>query len=769
MGKKNKKRSNKKGGGGGTKPHQSTTTSPPRNAEALAAPIATDASGHSDEWINLVDDSPEKAVVVVVAAATELPVVAEQEELPAEIAGNNVPPIFDSSLSVLVVDSSTSDQTAPAPLVLVEDNDCALQPCESTAVSESKNDNDVAATANVDNGLAPEYSSTEETPTPIVPVDDETKIPNGDHENDKEEGVMQYQLSTVKETETAGDLVVKKAVDEDVEEEGTTTMVDQVEEVVTPAASLAATNDLVQDNTAVAAASRLPALKNVAVEETVLPTVGPAEETVVSSLVDSVHQETDSVSRTKAKPEASLARSHENVEKPELVGPEQAVKEDSVSCVKENSTDAVAVAIEEMEENIITTTNASSSSSISNIQAISCPTPINTKNNNNIDFESKIETPSKVSELKSKLWDSKGLQVRIRPSLTAADLQQRKHSSAPLAPVPSPYKPTSVPSTIPSFATENAAANGNKDTTSAHAVSQPSEVTAASASLSSNVAASPRSSSSATGLSANNNGRRLARRKGPTAPKSILDDKALLAALQERGVAIKDIHLSAFYQALHRQQYPDLPTFVENFYKHESNRQQQQHGELLPTLTGPSAQTSPVSLCKNKNRNKMQLPKAFLEFLSDPQNGFATMTSKIVEAQTSSDKSTTKLAIELHDGKMIESVLMRYNKNSQENHRASLCISSQCGCAMGCTFCATGMMGLSGNLTTAEILEQIIHADGILAREWSEQQENKQQHQQAQEQQQASDPRTKKQTQKKLALDAVRNVVFMGMGTMVFS
>lgn len=42
--------------------------------------------------------------------------------------------------------------------------------------------------------------------------------------------------------------------------------------------------------------------------------------------------------------------------------------------------------------------------------------------------------------------------------------------------------------------------------------------------------------------------------------------------------------------------------------------------------------------------------------------------------------------------------------------RATVCISSQVGCAMACTFCATGTMGLLGNLTSGEILEQLYHA-----------------------------------------------------------
>ncbi len=66
------------------------------------------------------------------------------------------------------------------------------------------------------------------------------------------------------------------------------------------------------------------------------------------------------------------------------------------------------------------------------------------------------------------------------------------------------------------------------------------------------------------------------------------------------------------------------------------------------------------------------------------------------------DKGTTvKTLWALHDGNRIESVLMRYPR------RATLCISSQVGCGMACPFCATGQLGFTRNLSTAEMLEQV--------------------------------------------------------------
>lgn len=71
---------------------------------------------------------------------------------------------------------------------------------------------------------------------------------------------------------------------------------------------------------------------------------------------------------------------------------------------------------------------------------------------------------------------------------------------------------------------------------------------------------------------------------------------------------------------------------------------------------------------------------------------------------------TIKHLWELHDGVRVESVLMRYRD------RTTLCVSSQAGCGMACPFCATGQMGLTRNLTTAEIVEQVRHAAQASAR-----------------------------------------------------
>ena len=74
------------------------------------------------------------------------------------------------------------------------------------------------------------------------------------------------------------------------------------------------------------------------------------------------------------------------------------------------------------------------------------------------------------------------------------------------------------------------------------------------------------------------------------------------------------------------------------------------------------------------------------------------------------DGATRKTVWRAHDGTLVESVLMRYPD------RATVCVSSQAGCGMACPFCATGQAGLTRNLSTAEIVEQVVAADRALHR-----------------------------------------------------
>ncbi|MFC1638738.1 23S rRNA (adenine(2503)-C(2))-methyltransferase RlmN [Patescibacteria group bacterium] len=95
------------------------------------------------------------------------------------------------------------------------------------------------------------------------------------------------------------------------------------------------------------------------------------------------------------------------------------------------------------------------------------------------------------------------------------------------------------------------------------------------------------------------------------------------------------------------------------------------------------------------------LPAALRESLA------AEVPVSSVEPAGSADSSrgdSTKTAFRLHDGAVIEAVLMRHRDG-----RNTVCVSSQAGCRMGCTFCATGKLGFVRDLTEDEIVDQALH------------------------------------------------------------
>lgn len=100
------------------------------------------------------------------------------------------------------------------------------------------------------------------------------------------------------------------------------------------------------------------------------------------------------------------------------------------------------------------------------------------------------------------------------------------------------------------------------------------------------------------------------------------------------------------------------------------------------------------------------LPKALREKLK------AEFTWDLLEidAHLISKDESQKLLLKVGNGLFIETVIMPYPK------RVTLCISSQVGCKMGCTFCQTGKMGFKKNLSSGEILAQIIIAEKVLGR-----------------------------------------------------
>jgi 23S rRNA (adenine2503-C2)-methyltransferase len=85
------------------------------------------------------------------------------------------------------------------------------------------------------------------------------------------------------------------------------------------------------------------------------------------------------------------------------------------------------------------------------------------------------------------------------------------------------------------------------------------------------------------------------------------------------------------------------------------------------------------------------------------------------EVQLADGGLTEKALHRLSDGALVESVLMHYPARGEQRERHTLCISSQAGCAVGCPFCATGELGFTRDLETAEIVDQVRHAARRLA------------------------------------------------------
>lgn len=98
------------------------------------------------------------------------------------------------------------------------------------------------------------------------------------------------------------------------------------------------------------------------------------------------------------------------------------------------------------------------------------------------------------------------------------------------------------------------------------------------------------------------------------------------------------------------------------------------------------------------------LPKGLREQLAAE---FQLFAAEVESHQVASDR-TEKLLLKWADGETIECVLMR------EPDRVTVCISTQVGCAMGCVFCASGMLGLKRNLSAGEILEELLRMQTLL-------------------------------------------------------
>ncbi len=92
---------------------------------------------------------------------------------------------------------------------------------------------------------------------------------------------------------------------------------------------------------------------------------------------------------------------------------------------------------------------------------------------------------------------------------------------------------------------------------------------------------------------------------------------------------------------------------------------------------------------------------------TDLEQNFQLWSTTIAKHSKAND-GTEKLLVQLADGGQVECVLLR------DGHRRTICVSSQVGCAMGCVFCASGLDGVDRNLTSGEIVEQMLRLARLL-------------------------------------------------------
>ena len=221
-------------------------------------------------------------------------------------------------------------------------------------------------------------------------------------------------------------------------------------------------------------------------------------------------------------------------------------------------------------------------------------------------------------------------------------------------------------------------------------------------------------------------------------PSPLFDSPSLIALLTEHGIK------------------PKWATLIQQTLLHHTPQLTHPTPSPLPSDSSASSSTACPSShhlsALDCDRVWQSLAERFSAPSSCPPAGLfpllqsrtTLLSSRVCRAETSADGSTTKLLVELADGQLVESVIMRHRgketsrgddeeeaaeEAEQESKQAAvqarrtrrsagrvtLCVSSQIGCRQACSFCATGSLGLKGSLMAGEIVEQLLHANRLLA------------------------------------------------------
>ncbi len=150
----------------------------------------------------------------------------------------------------------------------------------------------------------------------------------------------------------------------------------------------------------------------------------------------------------------------------------------------------------------------------------------------------------------------------------------------------------------------------------------------------------------------------------------------------------------------------DEPVQRKKVPKHLADYSPDERRELakefgLPPYRGVQVATHYFSHLSNDPQSWSDIPAEMRQSIADQ---LTPQLIHLVKSVTCDAGTTRKDLWKLHDGVLVESVLMRYTD------RVTVCISSQAGCGMNCPFCATGQAGLTRNLSAGEITEQIVAA-----------------------------------------------------------
>ena len=202
-------------------------------------------------------------------------------------------------------------------------------------------------------------------------------------------------------------------------------------------------------------------------------------------------------------------------------------------------------------------------------------------------------------------------------------------------------------------------------------------------------------------------------------PKSVWDKQDLEESFEKHKISIKHIRILWRILSQHYiQDWDELERWVEKNRETEISLLHSWPYKRILSLLRQEFVTSTSTVMLDKflsvdDNNDNKSIKSDLDKDQQQQNNDITSSNSNSSDNDKIDSIEGKLVIKLQDGQLIETVIIQgenLNRSTQQK-RLTVCVSSQVGCKMGCTFCETGTMGFLSQLTAGEIAEQIWHVN----------------------------------------------------------